>query len=120
MNTEFNDDDLRDFLRKHWRVEVGETPGFRRAVWARIDAERRAPASWGAWLRLHFVGVGALVAASLVLAAAGGAGLAGAREARERERVVARYAASIDPHLRVGFAIGSASSSVDGGRGDAS
>ncbi|MBW8780671.1 MAG: hypothetical protein JF599_02115 [Verrucomicrobia bacterium] len=98
MHSHPDDKSLRDLLREQWTVAPVRNPGFRAEVWARIEAARRTPATWGAWLRLHLLGVSMVAAASIVFAGAGGGLLAGARDRHEREQLVQRYLISIDPH----------------------
>ena len=104
MTPNLNDEDLRRLLRAHWPAEVRATPEFRAGVWARIEAERRGPASWAGWLRLHLAGTAWAAAASIALAVAAGGWLATAEAEAARSREAERYVATIDPHARVGFA----------------
>lgn len=105
MKTDLNDETLRRLLREHWPAEVRATPAFRTGVWARIEAARRGPATWGAWLRLHLAGAAFAAVASASLAAGGGAWIARREAVEARERAVASYVAAVDPHARVGFAL---------------
>ena len=78
-----------------WRVAPRRNPQFRTAVWARIEAARRAP-SWTGYARAH----GALVASALVVAVVLGA-WTGRVQARERDAaaraaVVADYVHGLD------------------------
>ena len=98
MKTHPQDDALRGLLRESHPVDVQVNPRFRAEVWARIDAARRQPRSWFAWARIHLFGVGTAVAASLIVSAAGGGWVARVQVAHEREQLVERYLASIDPH----------------------
>lgn len=102
MKTHSQDDALRSLLRESHPAETQPNPRFRAEVWARIEASRRQPRSWFAWARIHLVGVGAAVAASLIVSAAGGGWAARVQSAHEREERVERYIASIDPHARAG------------------
>lgn len=101
MKNPLNDERLRQWVRQGWTVSVDRDPGFRAAVWARIEARRRLPATWGAWLRLHLAGVVAGAAVVVLAAGAGGSLLASRQVEREREARIQRYVASIDPHQRV-------------------
>jgi hypothetical protein len=103
MNTQPNDDGLRRLLRENWPAGVRSNPQFRSSVWARIDALRHGPQTWGEWLRLHVLAVGLAGAASVVLAVAVSGWAANREFERERERMVQRYVASIDPHARAGL-----------------
>ena len=105
MTPNLNDEDLRRLLRAHWPAEVRATPEFRAGVWARIEAERRGPASWAGWLRLHLAGTAWAAAASIALAVASGGWLARVEAEAARSREAERYVASIDPHARVGLAL---------------
>lgn len=98
MHSHPDDSSLRELLRENCTVAPVRNPGFRAEVWARIDAARRAPSTWGAWLRVHVLGVSLVATASIVFAGAGGGLLAGARDRHEREQLVQRYLSSIDPH----------------------
>lgn len=82
-----------------WRVDPPADPGFRAAVWRRIEAA--APATWAGYLRRHAVAWS--VAAALAVAAAGWTGhrAAQARLAAERERMVAAYLGDLDPRVIV-------------------
>jgi hypothetical protein len=70
-------------------------------VWARIEARRRVPATWREWVQLHLAGFATAAAASVVLSAVGGGWLATVQVDRERDVMVSRYVASIDPHSQV-------------------
>lgn len=100
MKTHPDDEALRQLLR-HWTVEPRPDPGFRAAVWARIDAARRMPATWSGWLRLNVARVSFCAAASVVFAGTGGGLLAASQANREREQLIQRYVVSIDPHQQV-------------------
>ncbi len=100
MKTHPQDEALRQLLR-HWTVEPQVDPGFRAAVWARIDSARRMPATWSGWLRLNLVRVSYCSAASIVFAGTGGGLLAASQANREREQLIQRYVVSIDPHQQV-------------------
>lgn len=105
MKTDPQDIALRRLLRQSWpSEEIPINPGFRAQVWARIDALERNPQTWAAWLKLHLLGVGMAAAASLAVAVAGSGLVAQKIAQRDREQLVGRYMASIDPHFRVGAA----------------
>jgi hypothetical protein len=101
MNTTSEDGTLGPTLRKHWQVQPRCNPNFRTAVWARIEAARQTPATWNAWLRLNLARFAGVTVACVVLAGAGGVWLAREQSDRNREQLVQRYLASIDPHVRV-------------------
>lgn len=101
MNSSLADDDLRRLLRRAWPTpSFPPDPTFRAAVWARIDALNQQPETWVFWLRGHMRGVAFSAAASIVFAVAGGGFAAAAGFEREREQLVDKYLASIDPHAR--------------------
>lgn len=101
MKTYPNDEQLRQLLRRSWTVSLKPDPGFRASVWARIEAARRMPATWSGWLHLNLARVTMAAAASIVLAGTGGGLLAATQAGREREQLIQRYVASIDPHQQV-------------------
>ena len=96
-----HDGPSREALREHWQVSPARNPAFRTAVWARIEAARGAPATWSAWLRLNFFRVSSFAVIAIALADAGGGALARNHASQQREELVQRYLASIDPHQRV-------------------
>jgi hypothetical protein len=100
MTPDPDDASFRQSLREHWQVSPPRNPGFRTAVWARIEAGRRAPATWSGWLRMNLFRVSTFAAASIFVAGAGGGFLAQAQASRDREQLVERYLASIDPHQK--------------------
>lgn len=104
MKTHPQDQALRELLRRSWIVEPRANPGFRSAVWARIDAARRLPETWFGWMRLNIVRVSYCAAFSVLFAGAGGGLLAATQANREREALIQRYVVSIDPHQQVGSA----------------
>jgi hypothetical protein len=92
-------DPLHQALRRSLSVSPKANPGFRGAVWARIEARRR-PATWGGWLRVNLARAATFAAVGIILAGVSG-GLLGARKTEhEREQSLQRYVASIDPHQR--------------------
>jgi hypothetical protein len=101
MNSHPEDTELRDALRAHWHVHPQRNPDFRTSVWARIEASRRSPATWGAWLRLNTLRLASVAAVCVALAGVGGAWLARAEASHTRDQLVQRYLASIDPHARI-------------------
>lgn len=101
MNNHLNDQQLRQLLRRSWTVSPKSDPGFRAAVWARIEVGRRLPATWSAWLKAHVASVTVYAAATIIVASAGGGLLAANQAGRERDQLIQRYVASIDPHQRV-------------------
>lgn len=101
MKTHPHDEALRQLLLRGWTVEPRADPGFRAAVWARIEAARRMPATWSGWLKLNLVRVSYCAAASIVFAGTGGGLLAASQANREREQLIQSYVVSIDPHQQV-------------------
>jgi hypothetical protein len=89
--------DMQDILHP-WRVSPPPDPGFRPAVWSRIEARRTLNnESWAASIRRH----AALWTTALLLAmtAAGLLGdLAGRKHAdAERQQMLTAYLSAIDP-----------------------
>jgi hypothetical protein len=100
MNSNPNDEQLGPLLRDNWQVRPVKNPDFRTEVWARIEATRRAPATLGAWLRLNAVRFAFLTIASIAVAGTSGGWIAKAQANQNREQLVQRYLASIDPHQK--------------------
>jgi hypothetical protein len=100
MNNHLNDQQLCQLVRQSWTASPKSDPGFRAAVWARIEAGRRLPATWSAWLKANLASVTVYAAASVVVAGTGGGLLAANQAGRERDQLIQRYVASIDPHQR--------------------
>jgi hypothetical protein len=101
MNTHSQDEPLRELLRRSWTVAPQSNPGFRAAVWARIEAARRMPATWSGWLRINVARVSYCAAASIMFAGTGGGLLAASQANRERDQLIQRYVVSIDPHQQL-------------------
>lgn len=101
MHPPTHDRDFSHVLKEHWQVSPQRNPAFRTSVWARIDAARRSPTTWSAWLRLNFLRVASTAAACVVIAGFAGAWLARTEAIKTREHLVQRYLASIDPHQRI-------------------
>lgn len=99
--THLNDEQLRRLLRQGWTVSPRPDPGFRAAVWARIEAGRRQPANWFAWLKVHVASVTLYAAASIAFVGTSGGLLATRQAGHDREQLIQRYVTSIDPHQRV-------------------
>lgn len=97
MNSNPNVEQLGPLLRNNWQVRPVKNPDFRTAVWARIESTRRAPATWGAWLRLNAVRFAFLAIASISVAGTSGGWIARAQANQNREQLVQRYLASLDP-----------------------
>lgn len=100
MNSNPNDERLGQLLRNNYQVKPVKNPDFRTAVWARIESTRRAPTTWAAWLRLNVYRFAFLAIASIAIAGAGGGWIATAQANQNREQLVQRYLASIDPHQK--------------------
>lgn len=101
MSSPNNEDHLRQLLRQSWPTSAATSAQFRAAVWERIDAAKRRPATWAAWLRLHVPGVSVAGVAVILVAGIGGNLMARHQTARMREAQIQRYVASIDPHQQV-------------------
>ncbi|HET7536450.1 MAG TPA: hypothetical protein VFJ90_08355 [Candidatus Didemnitutus sp.] len=95
MNT--SRDHLSEVLQS-WRVKAPAEPGFRAAVWRRI--ERPGELTWAAYLRAHTVAW--VFAAVLAVGAAGFAGraLAQARLQADREAMAVTYLIGLDPRVQ--------------------
>ncbi len=95
MNT--SRDDLPKMLHE-WRVKPPADPGFRHAVWQRI--QRPPDVSWAAYLRTHLAAW--TVAAVLTLGVAGLAGraLAQVHIQADREAIVTTYLVELDPRVQ--------------------
>src|SRR5262245_41850327 len=100
MNSNPNDAELGPLLRKNYQVSPEKNTAFRAEVWVRIEANRRTPATWSAWLRLNASKLALVAAICATLAGTGGGLLAAAETNRQREQLVQQYLASIDPHQK--------------------
>ena len=100
MNNHLNDEQLRQLVRQSWTASPKSDAGFRAAVWARIESGRRLPSTWRAWFKANLASVAVYAAASVVVAGTGGGLLAANHAGRERDQLIQRYVASIDPHQR--------------------
>ena len=101
MNPDPSSDPLRDTLSE-WQVRPEAQPHFRNEVWERIERDRAASVSFGLWLRQHAAGVGVAAASAILVAATGGALTAKLHSSENnREREIAAYVHSIDPHRQV-------------------
>jgi hypothetical protein len=100
MNSPMNDLQLRRAL-KHWSPEATLNPQFRSAVWARIDAARGAPQTWGAWLRGHLLPVSSLAAVAFAAAILVGQQAASQTAAQQRQQLLQDYIVSINPHQQL-------------------
>jgi len=100
MNSNLPDENLGPLLRGSYQTTPERNPGFRSGVWARIEARRRAPATWSAWLHLNMFRFASLAVATVAIAGFGGGWIATAQANRDHEQLVQRYLASIDPHQK--------------------
>lgn len=100
MNAPESNDPLSRTLAT-WQVSPPTQPGFRPAVWQRL--QRRQDESWPAYLRAHRRSL--LLAGACVVALSGvtGRGLAEARLAADRERMVVSYLVELDPRVMAGL-----------------
>lgn len=101
MNPNPNDAELGLLLRENFHTSPTKNPAFRAEVWARIEANRRLPATWSAWLKLNAVRFAMIALATAALAGVGGGWIATAQAEQTREQLVQSYLASIDPHQKI-------------------
>ena len=92
MNASEPDDPLPRTLAD-WRVTPRRNPQFRTAVWAHLEATRRAP-SWTSYARAHAALVAGAFAVALVLGAVGGRDRA--RAEAESDRLASSYVQAMD------------------------
>lgn len=100
MKNHLNDEQLRQLVRQSWTATPKSDAGFRAAVWARIEAGRRLPGTWTAWVKANLASVTVYAAASVIVAGTGGGLLAAQQTERERDQLIQRYVVSIAPHQR--------------------
>ncbi len=100
MDSPRDDQDLLRLLRGHVYVDPQANPGFRSAVWGRIESRRAEQTRWAGWLRLHWTPVASATLASLALSVGIGSWAAGLQERQLRERLVSEYVSSIDHAIR--------------------
>lgn len=85
-------------LLSTWEIKPKSNPGFRAAVWAKIEAIAPEPRTWGAWLRMNVGTVAPLALAVITFSVVGGGLVAKAKASVDREIMIERYLTSIDPH----------------------
>jgi hypothetical protein len=90
-------DSLSAVLQR-WRVEPPADPGFRPAVWQRLDA--RARESWPAYLRSRATAWSLAAVVMLGAAAYSGTALAHSRVRADREAMVVNYLVELDPRVQ--------------------
>jgi hypothetical protein len=78
-----------------WRVTPRRDPQFRTAVWARIEAARRA-LTWTGYLRRHAPAMAAALAVAVVLGAWIGREQARARVEADRNEIASAYVQALD------------------------
>ncbi|HWL16110.1 MAG TPA: hypothetical protein VNR00_10930 [Opitutus sp.] len=78
-----------------WRVQPARNPGFRAAVWARIEAAG-VPASWTDYARRHAAMVTGALLVALVLGGWAGREQARSQVAAERAEIADLYVQSLD------------------------
>jgi hypothetical protein len=78
-----------------WRVTPRRDPQFRTAVWARIEAARRAPL-WTSYARAHTALVAGALVVAVVLGALTGRERARARVEAESARLASSYVQAMD------------------------
>jgi hypothetical protein len=93
-----SNDPLSSLLRTGCAVQAERTAGFRRGVWARIEALRRSE-TWFSWIHRHALPVGLAAILAVSLASAGAGWLARTDAAARREAQIGRYLAGLDPYL---------------------
>jgi len=98
MNT--SHDSLAENLRS-WRVTPPADPDFRSRVWQRID--RRAGATWPAYLRAHPAAWSLAAMLAVSTAAYTGTALARAHVRADREAIVVTYLVDLDPRVQAGL-----------------
>ena len=95
-----SEEQIRQTLRA-WSPAVTPNPNFRAEVWARIEAAKKQPATWMAWLRTHVVSVAGMTTAAVACAIFAGAAVANFQSEQRREELLDRYIVSIDPHRQI-------------------
>jgi hypothetical protein len=85
-----------------WKVTPKSNPGFRAAVWAKIEATSQEPLTWGGWLRMNVGTVAPLAVAVVTFSIVGGGIAAKTKASDQREVLIERYLSSIDPHRQIG------------------
>jgi hypothetical protein len=88
-------------LLSSWEVTPKSNPGFRAAVWARLEDITRNPQTWGSWLRANLGTVAPLTLAVVTFSIVGGGIAAKAKTSDHREQLIERYLTSIDPHRQI-------------------
>lgn len=100
MNPNSNNAELGQLLRTNLEVGPTKNPNFRAEVWARIEANRRNPASWATWLRFNAARFTVAAVITVTIFSVGGGLIANAQAHQNREQLVRQYLASIDPHQK--------------------
>lgn len=97
MNPSPPNDPLNSLLAS-WQIKPGTNPQFRTQVWSRL--QKRAGASWPAYLRSH-LGSLSLTAALIVMAAGWVGHVAGkAHLSAERDALIRSYLVDLDPRVQ--------------------
>jgi hypothetical protein len=93
--------DFPSQLLSAWRVAPRRNPGFRAAVWARLEAGADA-LPWWRYARQHALVVGGAMALAVVLGGVTGHGWARARVESDRAQLAAAYVGSLDARAMTG------------------
>jgi hypothetical protein len=94
-------DSLSNDLRL-WRVSPPPDPGFRAAVWQRIEARRRE-SGWPAFLRTRATALTAAAIVIVVVSGWTGHSVARSQVQADRRMLAARYLASLDVRVQAGL-----------------
>jgi hypothetical protein len=81
-----------------WRVKPPSDPGFRAAVWRRI--QHQGEATWPAYLRAHTAAWSVAAALAFSVAGLAGRAIAQARVQADREAMVVSYLVELDPRAQ--------------------
>jgi hypothetical protein len=95
-------DDLSAELRT-WKVNPPHDPDFRRAVWRRIEEQRRVP-TWGVFVKTRALALGTALVLTIGISGWAGHTVARARVQVDREVLAASYVASLDARVHTGLA----------------
>ncbi len=94
-------DSLSNDLRL-WQVSPPPDPGFRAAVWQRIDARRRE-STWPAFVRTRGTALAVAAIAIVVVSGWTGHSVARSRVQADRSTLAAHYLASLDVRVQAGL-----------------
>lgn len=94
-------DSLRDVLRA-WRVSPPPDPGFRAAVWQRIEETLPAP-TWSVFVRTRAAALTAAAVATVAISGWTGHLVARNHVQADRDTLAASYVASLDARVHAGL-----------------